>query len=97
MPTSPTCPGCQSNDSTPFYSVRGVPVHQVQLLHSRKAALACQRGDIGLRFCRSCGFVWNAAFDVARMRYDEEYESTQTVSPPLSRKRPTRSAVVRSS
>ncbi|HEX5079380.1 MAG TPA: class I SAM-dependent methyltransferase [Geminicoccaceae bacterium] len=85
VPTRPTCPGCQSNDSAPFYSIRRVPVHQVQLVHSRKAALDCRRGDVGLRFCRSCGFVWNAAFDVALMRYDEEYESTQTVSPTFNR------------
>jgi SAM-dependent methyltransferase len=83
--TSPVCPGCQSDASTPFYSVRSVPVHQVQLVTSRKAALSCRRGDIGLRFCRSCGFVWNAAFDVALMRYDEDYESTQTVSPTFNR------------
>jgi hypothetical protein len=61
------------------------PVHQVQLVHSRAAALACRKGDIGLRFCTSCGFVWNAAFDVSLMRYDEDYESTQTVSPTFNR------------
>lgn len=83
--TSRACPGCASDASTPFYSVPGVPVHQVQLVQSRKAAQACPRGDIGLRFCTSCGFVWNAAFDVALMRYDEDYESTQTVSPTFNR------------
>jgi SAM-dependent methyltransferase len=85
VPTSPTCPGCQSEASTPFYGVRSVPVHQVQLVPSRKAAKACRKGDMGLRFCKGCGFVWNAAFDVARMRYDEDYESTQTVSPTFNR------------
>jgi SAM-dependent methyltransferase len=85
VPTSPVCPGCGSEASTPFYSVRAVPVHQVQLVRSRRAAKACRKGDIGLRFCDSCGFVWNAAFDVGLMRYDEEYESTQTVSPTFNR------------
>jgi SAM-dependent methyltransferase len=85
VPTSPVCPGCQSDASTAFYSLRAVPVHQVQLVHRRAAALACRRGDIGLRFCTHCGFVWNAAFDVALMRYDEDYESTQTVSPTFTR------------
>jgi hypothetical protein len=85
VPTSRVCPGCQSETSTPFYSVPSVPVHQVQLVPSREAALACRRGHIGLRFCRRCGFVWNAAFDVALMRYDEDYESTQTVSPTFNR------------
>src|SRR5690606_34100045 len=31
------------------------------------------------------GFVWNAAFDVSLMRYEEDYESTQTVSPTFNR------------
>ncbi len=72
--TSPICPGCQSDRSTPFYRVPGVPVHQVKLVPSHEAALACQKGDIELRFCQACGFVWNAAFDASLMRYEEDYE-----------------------
>jgi SAM-dependent methyltransferase len=83
--TSPICPGCQSDQSTPFYRVPAVPVHQVKLVPSRQAALACQKGDIELRFCQACGFVWNAAFDASLMRYEEDYESTQTVSPTFNR------------
>jgi len=83
--TSPICPGCDSRDSHQFYSVPSVPVHQVKLVPSRAAALATPRGDIGLRFCSSCGFVWNAAFDPSLMSYDEDYESTQTVSPTFNR------------
>ena len=85
MQTSPVCPGCESSASTPFYSVPAVPVHQVRLVQSRKAALACRKGDIALRFCEHCGFVWNAAFDASLMSYDEDYESTQTVSPTFNR------------
>src|SRR5919106_680886 len=85
VPTSPICPGCASSASTPFYSVPAVPVHQVKLVQSREAALSCRKGDIGLRFCSTCGFVWNAAFDVSLMRYEEDYESTQTVSPTFNR------------
>jgi hypothetical protein len=83
--TAPTpiaeCPSCSSAESTPFYEVRGVPVHQVRLVRSRDAALNCPRGDLQLRLCTPCGFVWNAAFDAARMAYQEDYESTQAVSP----------------
>jgi hypothetical protein len=85
MRTTPVCPGCDGGTSTAFYRVRSVPVHQVQLVRSRKAALACSKGDLELRFCARCGFVWNAAFDVSLMRYEEEYESTQTVSPTFNR------------
>ena len=83
--TDPTCPACERGESVPFYEVRGVPVHQVKLIGTRDAALNCPKGDIGLRFCRHCGFVWNAAFDVGLMRYGEDYESTQAVSPTFNR------------
>jgi hypothetical protein len=78
---SHVCPSCGGHAERPFYEVPGVPVHQVKLVRTRAAALACPRGDIRLCFCPSCGFVWNAAFDPALMRYEEDYESTQAVSP----------------
>ena len=40
---------------------------KVKLVRTRDAALGCARGDLRLCFCPSCGFVWNAAFDPARM------------------------------
>lgn len=79
--TSHVCPSCGGHAERPFYEVAGVPVHQVKLVRTRDAALGCARGDLRLCFCPSCGFVWNAAFDPARMRYEEDYESTQAVSP----------------
>jgi SAM-dependent methyltransferase len=85
LATDPTCPACERAESTQFYVVRGVPVHQVRLVRTRQEALACPKGDIGLRYCRHCGFVWNAAFDVGRMAYGEDYESTQAVSPTFNR------------
>ncbi len=78
--TDPICPSCGGAGMT-FYELDDVPVHQVKLVRSRADALNCPRGDIHLAFCRSCGFVWNAAFDVTRMRYEEDYKSTQAVSP----------------
>ena len=75
------CPSCGSRAERPFYEVDDVPVHQVKLVRTRDQALNCVRGDIRLCFCPSCGFVWNGAFDSARMRYEEDYESTQAVSP----------------
>jgi 2-polyprenyl-3-methyl-5-hydroxy-6-metoxy-1,4-benzoquinol methylase len=75
------CPSCGGRMARPFYDVHEVPVHQVKLVRTRRAALNCTRGDIRMCFCPSCGFVWNAAFDAARMRYEDDYESTQAVSP----------------
>ncbi|MEM7025408.1 MAG: class I SAM-dependent methyltransferase [Pseudomonadota bacterium] len=85
MENGPICPGCDSNASMPFYRAPGVPVHQVKLLPTRSAALDCDKGDIELRFCPDCGFIWNAAFDPSLMSYDEAYESSQTVSPTFNR------------
>ncbi|HEX6113149.1 MAG TPA: class I SAM-dependent methyltransferase [Geminicoccaceae bacterium] len=75
------CPSCGGRAERPFYQVDAVPVHQVKLVHTRAEALSCAKGDIRLCFCPSCGFVWNGAFDPARMRYADDYESTQAVSP----------------
>jgi hypothetical protein len=79
--SSHVCPSCGGRAERPFYEVAGVPVHQVKLVRTRDEALGCARGDLRLCFCPRCGFVWNAAFDPARMRYEEDYESTQAVSP----------------
>ena len=79
--SAPVCPSCGGRAGRPFYQVAGVPVHQVKLVRTRAAALGCAKGDIRLCFCPGCGFVWNAAFEPARMRYEEDYESTQAVSP----------------
>jgi SAM-dependent methyltransferase len=75
------CPSCAHPTERPFYEVDGVPVHQVKLVRTRAAALNCVSGDIRMCFCASCGFVWNGAFDPARMRYEDDYESTQAVTP----------------
>jgi hypothetical protein len=85
LATGPTCPSCAGSASRQFYELRSVPVHQVKLVRSRDQALTCARGDIALRLCTSCGFVWNAAFDPELMHYEEDYESTQSVSPTFHR------------
>jgi SAM-dependent methyltransferase len=75
------CPSCGGRAEGPFYQVDNVPVHQVRLVRTRDEALNCAKGDIRMCFCSNCGFVWNAGFDAARMRYQDDYESTQAVSP----------------
>jgi Methyltransferase domain/C-methyltransferase C-terminal domain len=75
------CPSCGAPAERPFYEVDRFPVHQVKLVPTRAQALNCARGDIRMCFCASCGFVWNGAFDPARMRYEDDYESTQAASP----------------
>ncbi len=75
------CPACGSGDARPFYQARRVPTHMVLLLRSREAALGCSKGEIELRFCHGCGFIWNARFDPRLVYYEDDYEATQAYSP----------------
>jgi hypothetical protein len=75
------CPACGSNSFVIFYSVEKIPVHSVRLLWSANDALSFTLGDIHLAHCRSCGFIWNAAFQEELQDYADAYESTQAYSP----------------
>jgi len=83
--TGSTCPCCGSQSSRVFFSADGIPVHAVQLIWEKQKALDCHKGDMRLTFCGSCGFVWNQSFDLARMDYAVDYESTQAFSPTFNR------------
>ncbi|WP_425450493.1 class I SAM-dependent methyltransferase [Virgifigura deserti] len=63
-----------------FYEVRQVPTNSCLLIADRDEALAFRRGDIELRFCRGCGFIFNAAFDPSLTEYSSSYEETQAFS-----------------
>jgi ubiquinone/menaquinone biosynthesis C-methylase UbiE len=75
------CPVCGSGDIYPFLERDRVPVHQNLLADSRAAALGVPTGRLSMCVCRTCGFVHNATFDLARMSYDARYDNTQTCSP----------------
>jgi len=75
------CPLCGSNDTLPFITRNGVPVHQNLLMNDVAAARSATRGDLHLRSCPGCGFLWNAAFRADLLSYGRDYENTQTASP----------------
>ncbi len=79
-PARKDCPVCGSPGSAPLYRQEGVPVHSVLLFRSRDEAVRFPRGDLELKHCTECGFVWNAAFDESAMRYSADYEETQGFS-----------------
>lgn len=83
--SSAPCPGCGAGGSELVYELIGVPVHDVQILRRREAALSCDRGDIRLDHCGRCGLIWNRAFDPTRLDYAVDYESTQAFSPTFNR------------
>jgi hypothetical protein len=75
------CPVCQSEDTEGFLRRERVPVHQNLLFHDPVSAVSTTRGDLFLRFCKDCGFVFNGAFDLRRMSYGADYDNSQTCSP----------------
>ncbi len=75
------CPVCHARAVLPFLQRLGVPAHQNLMPASESAALAVTRGDLAMVYCAECGFVYNRAFDLARLRYDAAYDNTQTCSP----------------
>jgi SAM-dependent methyltransferase len=50
-------------------------------MDTREEAVTYPRGDIDLRHCPRCGFIFNAAFDASLHQYSERYEETQGFSP----------------
>jgi SAM-dependent methyltransferase len=48
-------------------------------------AINYPKGDIRLRFCGQCGFIWNDAFDPRNEEYSARYEEVQTYSPTFLR------------
>ncbi|QEG31039.1 hypothetical protein GobsT_58600 [Gemmata obscuriglobus] len=75
-----TCPVCGSAGTEPFLSRTGVPVHQNLLFDAAASARAIARGDLEMRACGGCGFVFNAVFDPALVEYGPSYENSQNHS-----------------
>jgi len=76
-----TCPACGGTNLRGFYRVADVPVNSVRRIASRDTALAFPTGTVDLALCPTCGFIFNRAFDAARVRYDQAYDGTQSFSP----------------
>lgn len=79
------CPTCSSRRTELFHEVDDVPTNSCILFETREEALNCNRGSIALRFCRDCGFIYNAAFRQDLTEYSGRYEETQGFSPTFSR------------
>ena len=69
------CLICGSTDLLPVLAIPGVPVLCNRLLPDRDQALAVARGNIDLVACRSCGHLFNRAFDPALVGYEGSYDN----------------------
>ena len=74
------CPACTSADLRIFHEKLSIPVNSCLLLDDADDARAFPRGDLVLAFCRSCGFIFNTAFDIGQSEYSARYEETQGFS-----------------
>ncbi len=79
------CPTCNSAKTELFHEVDNVPTNSCILFETRDEAINCNRGQIGLRFCHDCGFIYNARFQQELTEYSGRYEETQGFSPTFSR------------
>ena len=74
------CPVCGESHTLAFLRRDQVPVHQNLVLPDQASALSASRGDLHMQVCTRCGFVFNAAFDLARLSYGRDYDNTQSHS-----------------
>lgn len=81
LPPQTQCPVCEATDLARLLEIRQVPIHCNVLWPTRAEALQAPRGDMQLVFCRTCGHLFNAAFDPARMEYTPAYENSLHFSP----------------
>ncbi len=76
-----TCPLCAAPAPPPFLWRAAVPVHQNLTAADPPAARALPQGTLAMAACTACGFVFNRAFDAARLRYGAGYDNAQAHSP----------------
>lgn len=81
MSTPYACPVCDSQQVTPFFTVKAVPVHVGLQWPDKEAARHCPKGDIALQFCEKCGHIFNSAFDSTLMDYKGDYDNSLDHSP----------------
>ncbi len=74
------CPLCACGDCSEFLRRDQVPVHQNLVIADRARARGAARASLQMLVCPSCGFVFNAAFDPARLAYGQDYDNTQSHS-----------------
>ncbi len=75
------CPVCNSEDTKSFFSRKNVPANQNFLIFEKKSALNIPTGDLELRVCNNCSFIFNGKFQLSKLHYGNLYENSQDVSP----------------
>lgn len=80
-----TCPACGGKMLSDLYHLPAIPVQSCILLDTREEAEAFPTGELWLKFCQGCGFVFNAVFDLDRVAYASTTEESQHFSGTFNR------------
>lgn len=80
MTTTSSCPVCNEQNSLLLDYRKSVPTLQNNTLASIEEATAFPSGELAMRRCSCCGFVWNDAFDESAISYDNNYDNNVTES-----------------
>ena len=75
-----SCPVCASAATIAFYSLPDAPVTCTSVFPDPGSARAVPRGDVFLRCCNRCGFVFNGAFEPMLAEAGARHESSQASS-----------------
>jgi hypothetical protein len=75
-----SCPVCGGGVLLACLDRDSVPVFQNALYPAEDLARNAATGRLAIRFCRSCGFGFNAAFEPDLVAYGADYENDQTMS-----------------
>ncbi|RKP47234.1 methyltransferase domain-containing protein [Cohnella endophytica] len=74
------CPICQHSNTKSLVTRDNVPVHQNMVFQSKEDAARITRGDLHLRLCEECGFIYNSTFDANKLSYGDSYNNSQNYS-----------------
>lgn len=74
------CPICFNSSLQQFITRKNVPVHQHLIYNNEFEAEKAIKGDLELKLCKHCGFLFNAAFDEDKLSYGPAYENSQYFS-----------------
>ena len=75
------CPVCGGSQPHTFVYRKNVVAQQNLPQPSAAEARALPRGDLDMRCCPACGFVFNAVFDAQLVDYGPSYDNQQNYSP----------------
>ena len=75
------CTVCASKDIYTFIAIEQVPVFCNVLLPTYEEAIAAQKANLRMNFCRECRHVFNSHYDPELLEYTQEYETSLDFSP----------------